>query len=306
MPLDVQQVAVLVNPTSGRGRASRIADQVCVRLREETGLQVQLRAGRDAAEAAALFAEYAAAAGTAVVAVGGDGMVHLAAQAVAQTQTPLGVIPAGSGNDIARSLGLPTDPIAAASVLASCLRAHRTRSIDAVRAAGRWYLGVLGAGFDSRVNDRANRMTWPAGRSRYNVAIAAELRTFRPIPFRLVLDEEPWETAAMLVAVGNGPMYGGGMRVCEGAILDDGLLDVTVLGPVSKAEFVRVFPRVYRGTHVTHPAVTQRRARVVTVDAAGVTAYADGERLSMLPVTCEVVPGAVHVLSAQPPPTVNG
>jgi diacylglycerol kinase (ATP) len=305
VPLDVQQVAVLVNPTSGRGRASRVAEQVCRRLRETTGLPVQLRAGRDATEAAALFSAYVAVPGTAVVAVGGDGMVHIAAQAVAQTQTPLGVIPAGSGNDIARALGLPTDPIAAAEVVASCLRTDRTRAIDAVRAAGRWYLGVLGAGFDSRVNDRANRMTWPAGRRRYNVAIAAELRTFRPIPFRLVVDGDPWETAAMLVAVGNGSMYGGGMRVCEGAILDDGMLDITVLGPMSKAEFVRVFPRVYRGTHVTHPAVSQRRGRVVTVDASGVTAYADGERLSMLPVTCEVVPGAVHVLSAQPPPTVN-
>jgi diacylglycerol kinase (ATP) len=276
-----------------------LAGPVAARLRA-AGLPVRMRAGRDASEAAALFAEYAASGEWAIVALGGDGMVHLAAQAVAGTQVPLGVVPAGSGNDIARALGLPTDPVAAADVVARCLRFGWARSVDAVQAAGQWYVGVLGAGFDSRVNDRANRMVWPGGRSRYNLAIAAELRIFRPIPFRLVLDGEVWHTAAMLVAVGNGSSYGGGMRVCEGAVLDDGLLDVAVLGPLSKAEFVRVFPRVYRGTHVTHPAVTQRRAKVVTLDAPGVTAYADGERLAALPVTCEIVPEALRVLAEVP------
>jgi diacylglycerol kinase (ATP) len=296
VPLDVRHVAVVMNPTSGRGRGGRLVEPVAVRLLA-SGLPIQICAGRDAREAAALLAGFAAAGDTAIVALGGDGTVNLAAQAVAGTKTPFGVIPAGSGNDIARALGVPTDPLGAADVVTRCLRSGQTRAIDAVRAAGQWYVGVLGAGFDSRVNDRANRMVWPPGRSRYNLAIAAELRVFRPIPFQLVLDGEEWTTAAMLVAVGNGSMYGGGMRVCEGALLDDGLLDVTVLGPVSKAEFVRVFPRVYRGTHVTHPAVTQRRATVVTLDAPGVTAYADGERLAELPVTCEIVPAALHVLA---------
>ena len=118
---------------------------------------------------------------------------------------------------------------------------------------GRWFAGVLGSGFDSMVNERANRMTWPSGRSRYNLAILAELRTFRPVPYTLELDGETWQTEAMLVAVGNGSSYGGGMRVCPDARLDDGLLDVTVLGPISKLEFLRVFPTVYKGTHVAPP-----------------------------------------------------
>jgi diacylglycerol kinase (ATP) len=147
------------------------------------------------------------------------------------------------------------------------------------------------------VNERANRMSWPRGRARYNVAIAAELRTFRPVPFVLELDGQRWETEAMLVAVGNGASYGGGMKVCPGARMDDGLFDVTVLGPVSKLEFVRVFPRVYSGSHVDHPAVTVRRAKAVSLAAVGVTAYADGERVAMLPVTCDVVPGALQVLA---------
>jgi diacylglycerol kinase (ATP) len=157
---------------------------------------------------------------------------------------------------------------------------------------------VLGSGFDSMVNERANRMSWPSGRSRYNLAIVAELRTFRPVPYTLELDGEAWETEAMLVAVGNGPSYGGGMRVCPGARLDDGLLDITVLGPISKPEFLRVFPTVYKGTHVRHRAVTVRQAREVVLTSPGVTAYADGERVSELPVRCHAVPDAVHVFTA--------
>jgi diacylglycerol kinase (ATP) len=172
-----------------------------------------------------------------------------------------------------------------------------TRAVDLGRANGRWFGGVLGSGFDSMVNERANRMTWPTGRSRYNIAIVLELRTFRPVPYVLELDGEPWTTEAMLVAVGNSPSYGGGMKVCPDADLHDGLLDVTVLGPISKPEFLRVFPTVYKGTHVNHPAVTVRRARSVVLQSAGVTAYADGERVSVLPVRCEAVASALHVFA---------
>jgi diacylglycerol kinase (ATP) len=218
----------------------------------------------------------------------------MALQVVAGTATPLGIVPAGTGNDIARSLGLPLeDPVAAVDLLATA----EPRAVDLGRALGRWFGGVLSSGFDSMVNERANRMSWPRGRSRYNVAIAAELRTFRPVPFVLELDGERWETEAMLVAVGNGVSYGGGMKVCPGAQMDDGLFDVTVLGPVSKVEFVRVFPQVYSGAHVNHPAVTVRRATTVSLAATGVTAYADGERVALLPVTCDVLPGALQVLA---------
>ena len=193
----------------------------------------------------------------AVVALGGDGLVNIALQVVAGTAVPLGVVPAGTGNDIARSLGLSlTDPLAAVDHLAN----GEARQVDLGRVAGRWFGGVLGAGFDSMVNERANRMSWPRGRARYNIAMLAELRTFRPVPFELILDDEAWVTEAMLVAVGNGASYGGGMRVCPDASLEDGLLDITVLGPISKLEFIRVFPSVYKGTHVRHRAVTVKRA----------------------------------------------
>jgi diacylglycerol kinase (ATP) len=145
------------------------------------------------------------------------------------------------------------------------------------------------------VNERANRMSWPRGKSRYNLAILAELGVFKPLPFVITLDGERWETEAMLVAVGNGTSYGAGMHVCPGAELDDGELDVTVLGPVGKLRFLRTFPHVYKGTHVELPEVQVRRAKVVHLESPGVIAYADGERLAPLPVTCECVPGALTV-----------
>jgi diacylglycerol kinase (ATP) len=290
-----RRIALLVNPVSGKGRGARLLAPVGERLRS-AGVDVDVIVGRDADEAFDLVRTVVASdpGVDGVVAVGGDGLVNLAVQVVAGTAVPLGIIPAGSGNDIARALGIPRgDPLAAADLVL----AGTTRAIDLGRADGRWFAGVLGSGFDSMVNERANRMSWPTGRSRYNLAILAELRVFRPVPFVLELDGERWETEAMLVAVGNGSSYGGGMRVCPDARLDDGLLDVTVLGPISKPEFLRVFPSVYKGTHVHHRAVTVRRARTVVLSSPGVTAYADGERVAALPVRCDAVPAALQVFS---------
>jgi diacylglycerol kinase (ATP) len=226
-------------------------------------------------------------------------MANLALNAVAGTDTPLGIVPAGTGNDLANSLKLPIkEPLAATGVIADRLMSGGAWPMDAVRTGEKWFGCVLGAGFDSRVNDRANRMSWPRSRMRYNLAILAELRVFKPLHFRLTLDNgEPWETEAMLVALGNAKSYGAGMLVCPDADLADGLIDVTVLGPVSKPEFLKTFPKVFKGTHVTHPAVTTTRAKVVTIEGEGITAYADGEFVSDLPITCECVPGAVRILA---------
>jgi diacylglycerol kinase (ATP) len=296
-----QNVAVLVNPTAGKGRAAQTIARAVGRLRDG-GCSVALLVGRDAGEALTLARTAVADGADAVVALGGDGMVHLGLQVVAGTDVPLGIVAAGTGNDLAHCLGLPTkDPVAAAGVAADALAAGAARRIDAVRAGGKWFGNVLGAGFDSRVNDRTNRMRWPAGRARYNLAILAELGVFRPVAFRLDLDGEQLDTEATLVAVGNGVSYGAGMRITPDAVVDDGLLDVTIIPPVGRAEFLRLFPGVYSGTFVRHPKVVQRRARVVGLDAPDMTAYADGEHLAPLPVTCECVPGALRVLGAQRP-----
>ncbi len=283
---------MLVNPTSGKGRGRQAGATAAGRLREH-GVTVDEIVGNDGDEARLLARRAVAEGYDALVAVGGDGMVHVVLQAVAGTGTPLGIVPAGSGNDFARLMGLSiNDAAAAADVVAR----GAVRTVDAARVADSWFAGVLSSGFDSNVNERANRMTWPRGRMRYNVAIMAELRVFHALPFRIVLDGQPIERDAMLVAVGNGSSYGGGMQVCPGALIDDGLLQVTVLGRVSKPEFLRVFPRVYKGTHVEHPAVSTHSARSVRLEAPGVVAYADGERICDLPVDITCVPGALDVL----------
>jgi diacylglycerol kinase (ATP) len=287
-----RRIALLVNPTSGKGRGKRAGAQAAARLREQ-GLAVDVLVGADGSEATELARGAVRLGYEVVAAVGGDGMLNLVLQAVAGTGVPLGIVPAGSGNDFARQLGLdPHDAVAAADVIA----AGHVRTVDAARAGDHWYAGVLSSGFDSNVNQRANRMRWPRGPARYNVAILAELRVFQAVPFTVVLDGEPIEREAMLVAVGNGTSYGGGMKVCPGAVIDDGLLSVTVLGKLGKVEFLRVFPRVYSGTHVDHPAVSVHCARTVRLAAPSVVAFADGEFVAPLPVEIAVVPGALEVL----------
>ena len=147
------------------------------------------------------------------------------------------------------------------------------------------------------VNERANRMTWPKGKARYLVAIIGELRTFRPVAYRATIGDVPVDDAAMLVAVGNGVSYGGGMKVCPAAIPDDGLLDVTWLRAVSTPTFLRVFPSVFAGTHVDKPYVSTYRAREVRLDAPGQLAYADGERVGPLPISIQARPRALRVAS---------
>jgi len=286
-------IALVVNPTSGKGRGAAARAAVEERLRTR-GAHVRTIVGDDADHARDLSRQAVTDGVDALVALGGDGMVHVALQAVAGTDTPLGIVPAGTGNDLAASLAIPQrDPLAAADLIL----AGGIRRIDAVRTDGRWFACVLGAGFDSVVNERANTMRWPRGPMRYNVAIAFELPRFRPMPFVLTLDGEEWRTDAMLVAVGNAQSYGAGIKITPNAVLDDGLLDVFVLAPVSKLDFVRTLPKARTGSHLGHPAVTVRRARKVTIDSPGVVAYADGERMGPLPITCECVPGALQVFA---------
>ncbi len=291
-----RRVALLINPTAGKGRGERAGRMAADRL-TAAGITVERLVGVDADDAARLGLEAVARGTDALVAVGGDGMMHLALQCVAGTKTPLAAVPAGTGNDFAALLGLPLhDPVAAADVIAD----GAVRTIDAGRITwadgSRWFAGVLSAGFDSAVNERANRMRWPKGRSRYNVAIVAELGVFSPLRFDVTVDGTNRQQEAMLVAVGNGVSYGGGMKVCPGALVDDGLLHVTVLGRVSKPEFLRVFPRVYKGTHVDHRAVDVLSGREIRLAAEGAIAYADGERVAPLPVTVTCVPGAIRML----------
>ena len=287
-----RQITLLTNPTAGKGRGTRTAAIALPRL-ADAGFDVDQVSGRDVDEARDL-ARAAVASGTeSLVVCGGDGMVHLAVQELAGTSTSLGIIPAGTGNDVARYLEIPrNDPQAAADVVVG----SKTRRIDLARAGGTHFVTVMAAGFDSRVNERANAMTWPRGQMRYNLATLAELRVFEPLPYVLDLDGTEKRLDAMLVAVGNGPSFGGGLRITHGASIDDGWLDVVVIKPMSKVELVRTYPKLYYGGHVKHPQYEHHRVRRVTVAAPGIVAYADGERLGSLPLTVEVAPLALRVL----------
>jgi len=287
-----REVALLVNPTAGKGRGRRAGDVVLPRLRD-AGFRVRHLVADDGGHGLQQAREAVAEGVWALVVVGGDGMVHLGTQAVAETPTHLGVVPAGTGNDLARYLDIPRrDPAAAADrVVASA-----PRRIDVARSGATYFVTVLAAGFDAVVNERANAMTWPRGQMRYNLATLAELRTFQPIAYTLELDGVPRRVEAMLVAVGNGPSFGGGLRITEGASLDDGLLDVVLIRPMSKPGLVRAYPKLFSGTHVHLPQYEHHRVHEVSVAAPGIVAYADGERVGPLPLTVRCVPGGLSVL----------
>jgi diacylglycerol kinase (ATP) len=243
----------------------------------------------------------------ALIVVGGDGMVNLGVNLLAGTRVPLAIVPSGTGNDMARGLGIPHDDTEAAIRMLGDALQRPPRVIDVVRMtwtdadgtpAERRFVGALSAGFDAIVNERANHMRHPKGPSRYILALLAELVRLTPLSYRLVLDGEPLEQRALLVSVANNVSLGGGMKITPDALLDDGLLDVMIVKPLSRVAFLRIFPRVFRGEHTSDPRVVMRRAKRVRVEVdVPLVAYADGERMGPLPVDLEVEPGALRVLA---------
>ena len=225
-----------------------------------------------------------------VIVIGGDGMVHAAINNI--ENNPIGLIPAGTGNDFARALGLALDdPI-------SSIKRATSANIDLVdlgKVGEDYFAAICSTGFDSIVNERANGLKWPHGKMKYNIAMLLELSRFQPKSYKIVVDGKSLETQAMLIAIANGLSYGGGMKVCPAAQLQDGLLDIMILGPVSKFEFIRIFPSVFKGLHITHPAVSifQGRSIQIIADAVG---YADGERIGNLPLNISISPSRMKVL----------
>lgn len=303
----MSQLGVVINPTAGRGRGSEVGSAVLSVLRRRGHTVEDLSAG-SLAEATAR-ARHAAVAGLdAIVVVGGDGMSHLGANVVADTDLPLGIVAAGTGNDVSRSLGLPQSDVGASVRAIEHGLSEGPRRIDAVSAgppdysAREWFLGVLSCGFDAAVNARANTMTWPRGSARYVRAVAAELGRFTPYGYKVTLDDAVWESAGTVVAVANSSVFGGGIQIAPDARMDDGLLDIVVAGPFTKVGVVKIFPGMYAGRHVRHPAVQVFRSRTVLIEpdlrlgTAPPAAFADGERLGPLSLRAEVHPGALAVL----------
>ena len=223
-----------------------------------------------------------------VIAVGGDGLAHLVIQSVAPRRVPFTVIPAGTGNDLVRALGWGLDSI---TTQLNFVTTEKPTPIDLGMVDSEWFGAILSTGFDSVVNERANQMSWPKGPMKYNLAIARELPSFQPISYTIELDTQALQVEAMLIAVANGSSYGGGMQVCPDASMGDGLFDVMILHPVSKVEFIKVFPKVFKGEHISHPQVRIYRSAKVAISSNAI-AYADGERIGGLPVRAECMAGA--------------
>lgn len=304
-----KRIVVAINPAASFG-ASRDVGPAVVQTLRAMGHEVTSLTEPDFEQLLASARAAVKRHPDALVVVGGDGMVNLGTNLVAGTRVPLGIIPSGTGNDMARGLGIPHENTEDAVRTLDAALAAGPRAIDAGRirwtdavtgeAGERWFACAVSAGFDAIVNERANNMRHPKGPSRYILALLAELTRLRPIAYRLELDGRVIETAANLVAVGNSVSLGGGMKITPDALLDDGLLDVLIVKPLSRINFLRIFPSVFKGTHVSHPKVRIERARRVRIEAEGIVAYGDGERIAPLPIEVEVVPGALRVLAPHP------
>ena len=293
----MNRVTVLTNPRSGHGNAPHAARRAVEQFRRR-GVEVSELVGTDAVHARSLVDEALHRGTDALVVAGGDGAISLALQSLATGDVPLGIVPAGTGNDHAREYGVPTgDPEAAVDVILD----GRTETVDLGRiedaaGSGTWFGTVMACGFDSLVSDRTNRMRWPHGRMRYHIAMLAEMSKLRLLPFRLTFDDSPQiHTELTLAAFGNTRSYGGGMLICPGADHADGLLDVTMITSASRTRLIRLFPTVFRGTHVDLDEVATRRARTIHVECPGINAYADGDFAAALPVTVSAVPGALRI-----------
>jgi diacylglycerol kinase (ATP) len=236
----------------------------------------------------------------ALAVAGGDGMVHLGVNLCAETPVPLAIMPCGTGNDAAMTLGIPIDDAAGAAELAvSALSNPLVTDLGlGVTSSRRFYFfNSASAGFDAIVNKRANRWKYPKGPSRYTIAMLYELITFNSLKYRAKINGEDRDIDGMLCAIANGPSYGGGMLVAPEATVDDGFLDLFIVHKITKLELIKVFPKVFTGQHVSHPAVEIIRATEVKLVSEGVPVYADGEAAGQLPMTVSIAANALRVLA---------
>lgn len=294
----MKRLGVIINPAAGNGAGRIEGEQAITELQRESevlNLTGDSMAGSEAIARQAITDQLL----DGLIVVGGDGMTHLGVNLCAESGIPLGIIAAGTGNDAARALGLPIgDAVAGARVVLNNLR--QPRLVDLVKAKTTigdfYYFGSLSVDFVALVNQRANSWKWPKGPNRYKLAMIAELASFKPISYKAQIDGEEKTFEAMLCSVANSPFFGGGMKVAPGAKIDDGFLDVFIVNKISRLELLKVFPKVYSGDHITHPAVEFIRAKKITLTpAVPMPAYSDGEPVGHAPVTAEIAPGLLKV-----------
>jgi YegS/Rv2252/BmrU family lipid kinase len=283
---------LLVNPSAGGGRARGAIAEIEREL-AAAGIEHRTVLTKSMDDGIAV-ARAAAEAGEIPVVVSGDGLIGQVGGALAGSETPLGIIPGGRGNDLARVLDIPADFREAVAVLA----AGHSRSIDVGEVNGRPFLCIASCGFDSDANRIANEAKWVRGRLVYAYAALRALTAWKPATFTLTLDGAERSVTGYSVAVANSKAYGGGMMIAPDADLDDGMLDVVTTAHVGKIRFLRGLPRVFEGTHVDTEEVEVARAAEVRVEADRPFAvYADGDHLADLPATVRVLPRALRVIA---------
>ncbi|WP_392508476.1 diacylglycerol/lipid kinase family protein [Naumannella halotolerans] len=296
------RISLLANPSAGRGRAaskiSQVRDAMAAAVPDAS---VHLLDADDFAQARTAGAEVIAGAqpGEELVVMGGDGMLGMGIDLAADSGVPVGLIPAGTGNDICRGLGVPLKTADAVATIAH----GPVRAVDLIEVTGaladgqhRRHVGsIVATGFDARVNRWANRSNLPIGALRYTAALIGEIATFHPINYRLTIDGRVRELPAILVAVANTPFFGGGIAIAPGADPRDGLLDVTVIHPVGRLDLIRLMPKLPSGRFTHHPAVERFRVESLEVDGEEVFAMGDGEELGPGPVRLRAAPGALRV-----------
>lgn len=290
-------IAVLSNPHAGKGQA-RVATATAIAHLRRRGAEVRAYAGDSAAATSDLAARALAQQPAVLVIVGGDGTLSGILDRVIDARVPIALVPAGTGNDLARAMAIPRRDAEAAAELA-LTGATRLIDVGQVRTAGGTtsFLTVAALGFDAKVSDRTNRLRWPRGAARYYLALLIELARLRPMSFTISIDgEAPASVPGTLVAVGNTSSYGGGMPVCAGAEPDDGLLDVVQVAPIGRLRLVRLFPLLLQGRHLGRAEVRHRRAHAVTVSAPDLVVYADGERVAITECTIGIRRAALTMM----------
>jgi YegS/Rv2252/BmrU family lipid kinase len=287
-----KRVSLIVNPSAGGGRAGRALPAFEQAL-AEAGLEHHVERTQSLDHAIEL-ALLAAADGEIAAALGGDGLVGAVAGALRHSEGALGILPGGRGNDLARVLGISPEPAAAAAVIAGGM----TKMMDLGEAGGRTFVGIASCGFDSEANRIANETKVVRGNLVYAYGALRALSAWKPARFTVRIDGgESRLVIGYTIAAANSKAYGGGMFMAPDAALEDGLLDVVMVGDASKRRFLRLLPTVFKGEHVHQPNVRVERGVEVEIAAdRPFTMYADGDPIAELPVTVRALPGAVKVL----------
>lgn len=287
-------ICLLVNPSAGGGRAGRAADEVLRELREHRGLAARMEMTRDLDHAREIAAA-AARSGETVAVLGGDGLIGAAADAMRGIEGALiAILPGGRGNDLARVLGIPDDPVKACATIAD----GRSAALDLGEVEGKAFVGIASVGFDSDANRIANEAPSRLGSLVYAYGALRALIAWRPASFRIAVDGQEVRFSGYTVGACNSKAYGGGMYAAPDAELDDGLLDVLYLEEIPKLRFLtRILPKVFKGTHVDEPSVHVLRGRVVQIEAdRPFVVYADGDPIGTLPTCVRALPAALQVL----------